>query len=118
MTWKKGESGNPGGRATGEQYIRDLARKYTDRAVAVLVDIMENSKADATRSTAAQYLIDRGWGRPAQTLVGTDDESKKLIPNKIEIVLKDSKPQVVPNIIEHTVIAAHAIDKSEEKIVN
>lgn len=67
--WAKGESGNPGGRPAGLGEIRDIARKHTDSAIATLVTVMNDAEASASaRVGAATALLDRGWGRPAQTI--------------------------------------------------
>jgi hypothetical protein len=69
MSWKPGESGNPGGRPKGYGDIRDLARNHTDRAIQVLATIMDDEKAPKNaRAAAAQALLDRGWGRPETNL--------------------------------------------------
>jgi hypothetical protein len=44
--------------------ITTLARQHTSEAIRVLVEIMGDDKAPpAARATAAQALIDRGWGK-------------------------------------------------------
>jgi hypothetical protein len=44
--------------------ITTLARAHTSKAIEVLVEIMGDDKAPpAARATAAQALIDRGWGK-------------------------------------------------------
>ena len=70
MTWKKGESGNPGGRPTGYGDLRELARTHTETAVQTLVEKIMNDKdaAPSARATAATGLLDRGWGRPEQSI--------------------------------------------------
>lgn len=69
MAWAKGESGNPGGRPSGLGEIRDIARQHTDAAIETLVKVMENKEASpSARVAAATALLDRGWGRPAQTI--------------------------------------------------
>ncbi len=69
MTWKKGESGNPGGRPAGYGDLRELARTHTESAVATLVEIMNDSDAaPSARATAATGLLDHGWGRPEQSI--------------------------------------------------
>ena len=66
MAWKKGQSGNPGGRPRAEIHVRDLAREHTAEALKVMVEVMRDKKAPATaRLGAAQGLIDRAWGKPA-----------------------------------------------------
>lgn len=67
-------------KATAE--IRSLARTHTAAAVRTLVGIMNQRKAPAAaRVSAAQALLDRGWGKPRQEIqhsgnVGTYDLSK------------------------------------------
>ena len=69
MKWKQGESGNPGGRPAGYGDLRELARTHTETAVQTLVDIMcDSDAAPSARATAASSLLDRGWGRPEQSI--------------------------------------------------
>ncbi len=64
-----GESGNPGGRPAGYGEIRDIARQHTETAINTLVKIMSDSDATpSSRVGAAVALLDRAWGRPAQTI--------------------------------------------------
>lgn len=49
--------------------VRDLARKHTEEAVLVLVEVMMDKKgAPAARVAAASQILDRGYGKPAQTI--------------------------------------------------
>lgn len=49
--------------------IRSLARSYTEKALKVLAGIMQQEEAPAAaRVTAAVALLDRGWGKPQQTV--------------------------------------------------
>ncbi len=50
------------------QHVRDLAKKYTPEAVEAIVDIMRTAEKDSVRLSAAIALLDRGWGRPEQTI--------------------------------------------------
>lgn len=43
-----------------------LARGYTETAVRTLGGIMKNGDDEGNRVRAAQVLLDRGWGKPAQ----------------------------------------------------
>ena len=44
--------------------ITTLARQHTPNAIKVLAEIMDDAKAPpAARATAAQALLDRGWGK-------------------------------------------------------
>ena len=72
MRFEKGKSGNPGGRPKGDGEIRDLARKHTMTALRALIEITENGENESARVTAANSLLDRGWGKPAVPVVGGD----------------------------------------------
>ena len=50
--------------------IRSLARSYTELAVQTLAGIAQNSESDPARVSAANALLDRGWGKPAQPVDG------------------------------------------------
>ena len=65
--------------------LRSLARSHTETAVRVLAGIMEQpSSADAARVRAAEALLDRGWGKPAQPISSDPDSS--IIVNIIQKV--------------------------------
>ena len=69
--FKKGQSGNPGGRPKVIAEVRELAKEHTVEAIQTLVSIMTNPKfAPAARVSAANALLDRGYGRPAQHITG------------------------------------------------
>ena len=66
--------------------IKSLARSHTETAVNTLVGIMNQNEAPAAaRVTAAQALLDRGWGKPTQPLSGDDDGPIEMV-TRIEIV--------------------------------
>ena len=58
-----GKSGNPGGRPKDEHRVAELARSYTVEAIDTLVELMRDGKDERVRGTAAQALLDRGWGK-------------------------------------------------------
>ena len=58
-----GQSGNPGGRPKDEHRVAELARSYTLEAIDTLVELMRHGKYERVRGTAAQALLDRGWGK-------------------------------------------------------
>jgi hypothetical protein len=64
----KGMSGNPGGRPKVVAEIRQVFRAHPDTAVATLVDVMTHGRSDSARVAAATALLDRGWGKPTQTV--------------------------------------------------
>ena len=44
--------------------MAELARSYTTEAIDTLVGLMRHAKDDRVRGTAAQALLERGWGKP------------------------------------------------------
>ncbi len=66
--WRKGQSGNPGGRPKEVAEVRELSRQYTEEAIQTLVTLMQSAKLERTRLAAASELLDRGYGRPAQAI--------------------------------------------------
>ena len=61
--FQKGYSGNAGGRPKDEYKVAELARSYTTEAIDTLVHLMRKGKDERVRGTAAQALLDRGWGK-------------------------------------------------------
>ena len=71
MAFQPGQSGNPGGRPRENAEVKALARQYTERAILTLASIMQNEDAKGSeRVAAASALLDRGYGKPAQTIGG------------------------------------------------
>ena len=67
--------------------IRSLARSHTRTAVNVLVGIMRSKDATAAaRVSAANAILDRGWGKATQPLESGDDGALHLI-HRIERVI-------------------------------
>lgn len=48
--------------------IKAIASKYTPRALEVLAHLMENAQSEQARVAAANALLDRGHGKPHQTM--------------------------------------------------
>ena len=67
--------------------IRSLARSHTRTAVNVLVGIMRSKDSTAAaRVSAANAILDRGWGKPPQSLQNGDGGALELI-HRIERVI-------------------------------
>lgn len=70
MAFKKGQSGNPGGRPKEDENIkafRDLAKQYSLAALQFLVDTFQDEEANLKcRIAAAHTVIEYGQGKPLQ----------------------------------------------------
>jgi hypothetical protein len=72
--------------------IRSLARGHTEGALATLASIMHSDEAPpAARVAAANSLLDRGWGKPAQPIDG-DGEGGPIAIQAIVRKIVDPKP--------------------------
>jgi hypothetical protein len=72
MPFKKGQSGNPGGKPRLKlpdgRTLSELAREHSEEAIKALADIAANGESEAARVSAATALLDRAFGRPRQDL--------------------------------------------------
>ena len=88
-------AGRPTGslnKTTSEQSHRlsELAKDYTHDALLTLVDVAKNGRSDAARVSAANALLDRGYGKPA---VREHIAAIDLPPVVIQIVTPEDEPQ-------------------------
>lgn len=65
--------------------IRSLARNHTESAINTLAGISSNGKSESARVAAAEALLNRGWGKPAQPIEGTED-GPPVKYTKIELI--------------------------------
>jgi hypothetical protein len=56
--------------------IRSLARSHTNMAIKVLAGIAKDGTNEGARVSAAQALLDRGWGKAPQAHTGEDGEGE------------------------------------------
>ncbi|EHL99369.1 hypothetical protein HMPREF9946_03131 [Acetobacteraceae bacterium AT-5844] len=67
--FKKGQSGNPGGRLKAVKEVEELARSHTELAINALVGVLKNKEAPpAAQVRAAEVILERGWGKPRQSV--------------------------------------------------
>ena len=91
-------AGRPTGslnKTTSEQSRRlsELAKDYTHDALLTLVNVAKNGRSEAARVSAANALLDRGYGRPA---VKEDIEHVDLPPLVIQIAAPDDPDGIHP----------------------
>lgn len=70
MAFKKGQSGNPGGRAKDVLGVGELARRNGAKAIQRAISLLE-SDDERVVLAAAQLLLDRGFGKAHQSIEHT-----------------------------------------------
>lgn len=88
--FKPGQSGNPSGRPKNPIDVIALAKAHTPLAINQLVRIASSPVSPPAAVVAASVaILDRGWGRPAQAITGSDGQ-----PLAIDFRWADSVPTV------------------------
>lgn len=89
MPFKPGQSGNPAGRKAktdAEREVEALARKHGRSAIKRLSEWMKSDNAKASVS-AATALLDRGYGKPKQAIIGGGENDPPIrAVTRIELV--------------------------------
>ena len=79
--FRPGQSGNPTGLPKGVAEVRAAARQHTAAAIATLAEIAASRKAPASaRVSAAEALLDRGWGKAVQPVDVNDTRPLAGVP--------------------------------------
>jgi hypothetical protein len=88
----KGQSGNPGGRPKMPEDLKEAMRGLADKAVEVLREAMECDDP-RVRVMAATAALDRGYGKPAQTVNAKIDSAVDLGLAHLEALRGFSQPR-------------------------
>jgi hypothetical protein len=87
--FKKGESGNPGGRPKVIAELSALARAHAPDAIKELARLAIKAKSESARVAAIRELLDRGYGKAQQIVENEDDLSNKTAEELRTEVLAD-----------------------------
>ena len=88
--------------------IRSLARAQTALAIRTLTGVCGSKAAPAAaRVSAAQALLDRGWGKPAQPHTGEDDKD-------IQVTIRSITEG---NAVSHFTDALRVVDRRSPRII-
>lgn len=59
-------------------HVRDIARAYTEVAMSELIKLATKSKSENMRLLASSAILERGWGKPAQQVVGGEPDDNPI----------------------------------------
>lgn len=100
--WRKGVSGNPGGKPKTPPNVKALAIDYTVEAVETLATCMKDTAAPwSTRTRCAEILIERGHGRAPITV---DPEAANAVGASFVALLDQIAREHTPQVEQHPMI--------------
>ena len=80
---RPGAGRKPGEVTKAKRELAEMAKDHAEAALDTLVSIHKNSDQPASaRVAAASAILDRGYGKPPQSLEHTGKDGKDLIPDK------------------------------------
>lgn len=90
--FKPGQSGNPSGKPKDADNLRELARSYTKLAIETLAEMAKDGPP-AVRVSASSILLDRGFGKPQQSIqIDVDDGREEML--RIEMIEMRKNPEL------------------------
>ena len=92
--------------------LKDLARQHTHAALETLVEVMSDIDAPpSARLTAANSLLDRGWGKPTTHSEVTVDVYDRMSDSELIAFISEALP-TLPRTIDHD-YEPHNIDDND-----
>ena len=93
MVFQPGQSGNPAGRPKLDPRIKAMFQAKGEEAFNVISTHMASNDERLSLS-AAQILLERAFGKPAQAHVGGyDDDNPIKVVARIENIIVDANPK-------------------------
>lgn len=81
---RKGAGRKPGMVSAAKRELADMAKDHAESALSVLTKIMANDQEPASaRVSAANAILDRGYGKPPQASIISTDPNNPLPPTAI-----------------------------------
>ena len=92
--------------------IRSLARSHTRSALKALVGVMQCKDATpAARVSAANAILDRGWGKPPQAHTGEENEGKIRVTIRHISEGRDGAPRTIEHEAKQIEVAQNDEDE-------
>jgi hypothetical protein len=89
---REGAGRKPGKVSAAKRELMDMAKDHADRALATLAQIMADPNEPASaRVSAANAILDRGYGKPFQAMQITGDASAPI--HMVQHVVIDPPPR-------------------------
>lgn len=99
-SFQPGQSGNPSGRPkrTPEERAQEVAleaacRAKTKEALNTIVLLMKNAEKDSVKLAAAQFILERGWGKAVQPNVHSGKNGTPIEHRIIVELVRGSAPK-------------------------